>query len=88
MKAYIFSTASSDPTVIQKKLAEIKDSLLQKIDAYAKIEKNKLISEKLSNTTQQLLTEDLSNVDDSTVTRFMLYAKLGSELDQEDGDER
>lgn len=88
MKAYIFSTASSDPTVIQKKLAEIKDSLLQKIEAYSKIEKNKLISEKLSSTSQQLLTENLDNVDDSTVTRFMLYAKLGSELDQEDGDER
>lgn len=81
VKAYVFSTASSDPAVIQKKLSEIKDVLIERIGTYKDSHKdNKYINDKLDEAYSRVISEDLSSVDDETVTRFMLYTKLSTEL--------
>ena len=84
LKSYVFSTANSDLSIVQKKLTEIKDSLLRKISTYESSSDNKYIINKLHEARDKLLEEGLEIVDDDTITRFMLYTKLNSELDREE----
>lgn len=85
VKSYVFSTANSDPKIIQDKLLEIKEKLIKKISGYeASSGDNKYILNKLLETKEVLLRENFDSVDDDTVTRFMLYTKLSSELDSEE----
>lgn len=85
VKAFVFSKANSDPTVIQKKLSKIKQDLLQRINEYrASNPGDKFINEKLNDAHGRLLSESLSEVDDDTITRFMLYTKLNTELEGEE----
>jgi len=84
-KAYVFSTANSNPEIIQNKLLEVKTNLLEKIGSYVKMHPdNSYINEKLVNTQDRLMTESLDVINDDTVTRFMLYTKLSSELISEE----
>ena len=80
IKAYAYSTASEDQTSIRMKLQEIKSGLIGLIDGYESEVQNDYLKNKLSETKSVLLEENLDSVDDSTVTRFMLYAKLNDEL--------
>jgi len=81
IKSYVFATASDDPEIIRKKLSEIKDDLLQKIEEYSSTNvDNEYINGKLTEARERLLSENLEGVDDDTVTRFMLYTKLTTEL--------
>ena len=85
VKAFVFSKANSDPTVIHKKLSKIKQDLLGRINEYG--EKNpgdKFLNEKLQETRDRLLSEGLGEIDDDTITRFMLYTKLNTELEGEE----
>ena len=85
VKAYAFAMASDDPTVIQKKLTEIKSRLLEEISAYeAEKPDNMYVNEKLTEVKNNLLAESLEEVNDEAVTRFMLYTKLGSELSEKE----
>lgn len=79
IKAYAYSAASDDQTSIRMKLKEIKSDLLSRIDCY-ETEANEYLKNKLQETKSTLLSEDLELVDDESVTRFMLYAKLNDEL--------
>jgi hypothetical protein len=80
IKAYAYSTASEDQTSIKMKLQEIKSDLIGLIDGYESEVQNDYLKNKLSETKTVLLEEALDSIDDSTVTRFMLYAKLNDEL--------
>jgi hypothetical protein len=84
VKAYVFSAAHDDPTVIHKKLAEIKSDLLQRMDEYTAANANKYVNEKLNEARERLISETLDVVNDETVTRFMLYTKLSTELNGEE----
>jgi hypothetical protein len=80
IKAYAYSTASEDQSSIKLKLQEIKTGLIELLDSYQVTVQNDYLKNKLSETRQTLLEESLDEVNDSTVTRFMLYAKLNDEL--------
>lgn len=85
VKAYVFSTANSDPSIITKKLQEIRSNVLQKIESYERSNPDdRYINEKLSGVREKLISESAETVDDNTVTRFMLYTKLSAELDGEE----
>jgi hypothetical protein len=89
IRAYAFSTANNDEITIKKKLEEIKDNLLESIESYAQQNSsNVYLVEKLSHTREKILLESLESIDDSTVSRFMLYSTLNSELQQEEGDSK
>jgi hypothetical protein len=83
LKAYVFSTTNSDPTIIRRRLSEVKDGLLKKISLYEG-SSDKYVVDKLLQTKSRLMAENVEVVDDDTVTRFMLYTKLNSELDSEE----
>lgn len=81
IRAYAFSTANDDPESIKLKLAEVKGSLLASLDAFSSEHpENEYINKKLTSAREQLVSEQLNNIDDETVTRFMLYTKLAAEL--------
>ena len=85
LRAYAFSTANDDPKSIHLKLKEIRDSLLTQIDSYGQAnEDTEYVSKKLAEVRQLIESEKLEVVDDDTVTRFMLYTKLSSELTSEE----
>jgi hypothetical protein len=58
----------------------MKNELIKSIDQYKTENEEGYLNEKLTKTREQLLTESLQEVNDDTVTRFMLYAKLSTEL--------
>lgn len=85
LKAYVFSTAHEDPTIIVKKLQEIKGGLTNLIEKHCSGGKeNQYVLDKLIETKAQLINENVDVVDDELVTRFMLYTKLASELENEE----
>lgn len=85
IKAYAYSTASSDQTSLVLKLKEIKDSLLSLIETYsAEVKDNEYLRNKLEETKVTLMSETLDDVDDPTVTRFMLYSRLKDELESKE----
>lgn len=81
VRAYVWSSSQDDPTTITRKLTEVKTHLLSSIDAFAALDPaNEYLNKKLTSVKDQLVSEGLESVDDETVTRFMLYIKLNSEL--------
>lgn len=85
VRAYAFSTANEDPASMKLKLNEIRSNLLTAIDEFrVQQPENEYINKKLNEASEQLNAETLDVIDDETVTRFMLYTKLTSELGTED----
>jgi hypothetical protein len=81
IRSYAFSAAKEDQATIKRKLHEIKNSLLESIDSYSQRRNDdKFVVEKMNNVKEQILEESLDNVDDATVSRFMLYSALRHEL--------
>jgi hypothetical protein len=81
IKAYAYSTASDDMSSVKMKLNEVKEDLLRHVDEYsAEVQNNEYIKGKLQEAKATLLSENLDAVDDASVTRFMLYARLIEEL--------
>lgn len=85
IRAYAFSTANDDPQSIKLKLAEVKERLLSEIAEFRlQSAENEYVIKKLDEVQERILDESLDKVDDDTVTRFMLYTKLSSELTSEE----
>jgi hypothetical protein len=85
IRAYAFSTANDDSDSIKKKLIEVKDRLLSElVDFSQKNPENEYVIKKMNEARQRIESETFDVVDDDTVTRFMLYAKLSSELATEE----
>lgn len=79
VRAYAFSTASSDSSSIDLKLKEMREKLVQQLDSSAS-SLPEHVAKKAEEVRARLLTERVGDVDDAAVTRHMLYAKLSSEL--------
>jgi len=85
IKAYALSTESNDSTHLRTKLEEVRTNLISSIDAYAEETKSlPHLSKKLLETKEELLKESIETVDDSTITKFMIYSKLNSELESKE----
>lgn len=82
LKAYAFSAANNDDTVV-KKMVQIKENLLEKIDTELKKEPEGYVSKKLQEARGEIQKAVPEQTDDC-VANFMLYAKLKSELESED----
>lgn len=85
LRAYAFSAASDDSSSIRLKLDEIRDRLLREIDSQCDTDRSTgYLRDKLVEAREMIASEDIgSQIDDETVTRFMLYVRLSSELTQE-----
>lgn len=87
IRTYAWSTTNDDKNVINDKLLEVKESLIESIGSYIDdvTKKNDAyVVKQLSAARDKLLTEDLNEINDDTLTRFMLYLKLNDELVSKD----
>ncbi len=81
VKAYAFSTANKDQTTVKKKLGEIRTILLESIDQYIERKKeDTFLVTKMQNAKCKITSESLDAIDDSVVSKFMLYSTLRYEL--------
>jgi hypothetical protein len=89
IRSYAFSTANDDQTTIKKKLEEIRIDLLNSMDSYISSNpENTYVIQKLNMAKSQMLSESLDVIDDSSVSRFMLYSSLKQELSGDEGDKQ
>jgi len=87
VRAYAFSAANNDQTSIKLKLTEVRDRLLVSMTSFGhEHAENEYVNKKLVEAREKLMSETFDVVDDDTVTRFMLYTKLGSELDSKENE--
>jgi hypothetical protein len=85
IKSYAFATVSDDPEIIKNRLSEIKENVLKEIDQYTGMHPEDVyLNGRLKESREQIIAEDLANVNDDVVTRFMLYVKLSEELSNDD----
>lgn len=81
IKLYTVYSESNDSTYLQSKLEEIKDNLTNDIDVYLQeIKDLPHLKTKLLEAKDRLINENLNQIDDSLITKFMIYAKLAYEL--------
>ena len=89
IRSYAFSTAKDDKSTIIKKLMEVRNNLSRSIDSYVTDNpENKFVIDKMVSVKSQMLSESLESVDDSTVSRFMLYSALSHELIGSEGEDK
>lgn len=84
IKAYALSAATSDSSTISKKLQEIRHEVLPLIESAIASEQSEYVRSKLTQTRDLLLIESCAAADDDTVTRFMLYSRLQTELESKE----
>lgn len=84
VRAYAFSMTNDDSSSIRMKLEEVRTSLIESINETLDSSGSSYINPKLVEARKALEEEDLSLVDDATVTRFMLYSSLNEELQSSD----
>lgn len=87
IKAYAFSTTKDDPEIIKSHLLEIKEKTLSDVNSYIEKHANETyLNDRLIETKEKIISENLSLIDDDTITRFMLYVKLSEEINDNTGD--
>jgi hypothetical protein len=85
VKTYALAAATDNKSIVENKLCEIRDALLPLLnEAISSESTGEFLKNKLVETQEVLMSEDLENIDDSTITRFMLYSKLQSELESKE----
>jgi len=85
VKAYALSSATDDPTTVRLKLTEIREGLLPLVEESLLSEGHgKYLGTKLTEVREALKDENVEMIDDSTITRFMLYSRLQSELESKE----
>jgi len=82
IKAYALSSDSNDMSHLKIKLEEVRHDLSNRIDSYIEeIKELPHLRTKLLETRSELMNENIEEVNDSLITKFMIYSKLRTELD-------
>jgi hypothetical protein len=88
IRAYAFSTANDDNSTIKKKLEETRKKLIDSIESYVITKReDTFLVKKLEEAKNTMISESLDVVDDSVVSKFMLYSTLHQELSDNEGEE-
>jgi len=88
VKEFALYNTSGNDSALKLVLAEIKDSLNKKLSDYSNKELSTFMSDKVKLVKEDLTKETLDVLDEATVTRFMLYSKLSSEISSDEGGEK
>lgn len=86
LREYVFTTTMGrDVDQLKTTLGIVKENVVKSIDEYlTRDDPNKYLVDKLKEARAAVGVEDLVEVNDGTITRFMLYMKLVSELDSKE----
>jgi hypothetical protein len=80
IKSYVFSKAQNDSSTLERKLEETRIKILKEVDEYKRTNGDEYLKNKINEVRRMISGENLKEISDETITRFMLYAKLSSEL--------
>lgn len=80
IRSYAFSSVNQDNSPIVGKLKEIKETLTNQIDSYVKTNPEQYVVPNLLSLKEKLVNENVTDISDQLITRFMHYAKLNTEL--------
>jgi hypothetical protein len=81
IKSYVFANKKEDSSIIKARLASIKEALSNSAKNYLTGNvRNDYVNTKLRSILEMVQAENIDNIDDATLTRFMLYTKLNDEL--------
>lgn len=85
IKAYALSSSVSDSSHLKIKLEEVRANLTESIDVYLTVIKDlPHLKAKLLETKQALMHENFEEINDALITKFMVYSKLKTELDEKE----
>jgi len=85
IRDYVWSTSTDDPERIRVKLNEVKSQLSTSIGAcISENSGNEHMLNQLNDVRTKLINEDVSEINDGIVTRFMQYLKLNDEFNTKD----
>lgn len=89
IRAYAFSAAHDDKLTIKKKLESIKSNLVESIDNFVNQKsENEFLVSKMQKVKETIVSESLDDIDDSVVSKFMLYSNLRQELNDDKGNDK
>ena len=80
MRDYIFSIDNNKDDEIRQRLTEAKDDILSDLAVFKNNTDNSVILEKIDSVGEKLLTESFDNIDDESVSRFLVLISLRQEL--------
>ena len=81
IKSYAFSSANDDMTTIKLKLEEVRGKLLNSMKLLEHEDNGSFMANKINEVREKLISENVDELNDELVTRFMSYAKLVEEID-------
>lgn len=85
VRTWALSQQSGKTDAITRVLSEVRSRTLLAIDRASGDEDMHVLSSELKEVREKLVTESFDNINDEMIKRFMLYAKLRSELNTKDG---
>jgi hypothetical protein len=80
IKEYVFSTKTGQTASFSAYLSELKESLIAELEMYSSVCDNIILNEKMSRVTSGVTLLDPKQVNDETVSRFLLVSQLKEEI--------
>ena len=80
IKEYVFSTKTGQTSKFSAYLSELKDSLITELEMYSSVCDNIILNEKMNRVTSGVTSLDPGQVNDETVSRFLLISQLKEEI--------
>lgn len=80
IKEYVFSTETGQTTNFSAYLSELKESLITELEMYSSVCDNIILNEKMNKVTSGVSSLDPGQVNDETVSRFLLVSQLKEEI--------
>jgi len=80
IKEYVFSTETGQTSSFSAYLSELKESLITELEMYSSVCDNIILNEKMNKVTSGVSSLDPEQVNDETVSRFLLVSQLKKEI--------
>lgn len=80
VRLYALSMSSDEGEKIKEKLEKLKENTLNEIEQYFLKEDNKILLEKVEAIRKLIVSENIENVCDETISRFLVISQLKAEL--------
>ena len=80
LQEYVFSLSENNDDNIRHKLLKIKDETIIKLSSFEKKTDNSVLLNKINNVKEKIENEKLNEINDESISRFLVLLKLKSEL--------
>ena len=80
IRTYVFSISEDGGDTIRKKLSKIKSSVLSEMKTLREKTDNKVLLEKIDGVNQKIIDQNVDQVDDNSISRFLTISRLRKEI--------